>query len=411
MRTKFLLLKGLFSLLLSLGACAGKTDYPVAPVYKGHPEGRFPILATYAFYHPYMTDRQMEWVAEAGFNAVTKVLDSEDTDSLLRLAQKHGMPVLVADRAVRNAKTVGGIINKYADNQCVWGYLLIDEPKASSFPAIATVDSIINTRHPDGLRMYNLLPAVWPRDLGAKDYATYLEDFVCTVNPSFLSFDIYPVKLDKQNRLYVEPLLYPTLEEVRRVSKESGRPFWSYVLSNKHWNYPKPTREFLRFAIFTALAYGSQGLSYYTYLMPDFDKDVGEYSFAPIDWNGNRTDVWYMVRDVNTEVRNLEDIFLGAEIIEVSQTGKDIPNGTKRFSTLPAPFTSLESYGVGLTVSHLQNDNNEYIILVNRDIQNKQRVKLASKAPVTRFTGDGERKTFKGGSFVLPPGGYAIFRF
>lgn len=399
-------------LTLSFSACSGaQKELPKAPRYYTHPSGQFPITASYALYHPYMTDQQMKWVKEAGFNNITKVLNQEDTDSLIKLASKHGLTVLVANWEMRDTVNTRQWALRYKNNPTVWGFTAYDEPKADKFNYLATLDKRLATYAKDKTRFFNLLPDVGSKDLGAKNYKTYVEDFVELVNPPFLSIDIYPVKTRKDGEIYVEPILYKTMEVIREVSEESGRPFWSYLLSNKHWSYPKPKREYLRFAAFTALAYGAQGFTYYTYLMPDFDKDKKEYSYAPIDWNGKRTDVWYMVRDINQEIRNLEKVFLGARVIDISQTGKTIPEGTKRLESLPSPFKSIDSDGVGLTVSHLQNGEKNYLLIVNRDVLKKQKVRLYRSRPVTRLYGNGKEKLDKGNSFTLDPGGYALFRF
>ena len=396
--------------LVSLFACARQTEYPVAPPYILHPSGEFPIVATYALSHPFMTDQHMKWVKEAGINTVSMVLNQQDADSLIRLADKFDMAVLVSPYGIRDANRNLDIVNHYRDMSPVWGYFVKDEPDASQFSLLASNDSLLRSYDASKLRVYNLLPAVSSAQLGSKDYESYVSDFVSAVNPSFISFDIYPVKTDKKGKIFIEPILYKTIEVIRKVSEESGRPFWSFNLSTPHWNYPVPKREYLRFSVFTALAYGAQGLLFYTYLMPDFDKNVGEYGNGPIDWNGKRTEVWYVVRDVNKEVKNLEKVFLGAKVLDVSQTGMRIPEGTKRLTTLPDPFGILESDGEGFTVSHLQNGDAEYLLIVNRDVENKQHVYLSHRRPVKRIYGNGQEKTFGGQRFTIAPGGYAIFK-
>lgn len=409
MKNKFLVCIA-FLVVVAINACA--REYPAAPAYYPHPSGHFPITASYALYHPYMTDQQMKWVKEAGFNNITKVLSYEDSDSLIRLASKHGISVLVANFDMRDTLKTRQGVERYKDNPTVWGFTAYDEPNASKFDYLAVLENKMLRYAPQKTRFFNLLPAVegtpW---LGTKDYRTYVEEFVRTVNPPFISLDIYPVNIDrKTNKRFVAPMLYKTMEVIRDVANESDRPIWCYILSNQHGNYPKPTKEYIRFSVFTALAYGAQGLIYYTYLLPDFDQGKGEYSNAPIDLKGNRTDVWYMVRDINNEVRNLEKVFLGATVLDVSQSGASIPESTKRLTTLPAPFGIIESDGMGVTVSHLRNGSDEYLLLVNRDINRKQKVYLSRRRPVIRIYGDGKEKLDKGNSLTLTPGGYALFK-
>lgn len=408
MKNRILLFVAFLS-VVAITACA--REYPVAPPYIPHPSGHFPITASYALYHPYMTDQQMEWVKEAGFNNITKVLSYDDTDSLIRLASKHDVTVLVANFDMRDTLKTKSGVERYKNNPTVWGFTAYDEPNANKFAYLSVLERKMLQYAPQKTRFFNLLPAVGSQWLGVNNYRDYVEDFVETVNPPFISVDIYPVNIDrKTNKRFVAPMLYKTMEVIRDVAEESDRPIWCYILSNQHGSYPKPTREYIRFSVFTALAYGAQGLTYYTYAMPDFDKGKGEYSNAPIDWNGKRTDVWYMVRDINNEVRNLEKVFLGAKVLDVSQTGAEIPDATKRLKTLPAPFGIIESDGIGLTVSHLRNGSEDYLLLVNRDINRKQKVYLSRRQPVTRIYGDGSEKIDKSNTFTLNPGGYALFR-
>lgn len=395
---------------LAAAACAGKTDYPSPPPYYPLPSGEFPIGATFAFYHPFINDQQFEWVKEAGFNYIVQNLSVEDLDSCLRLAKKYGLKVQAKPYTIRDTVNMNKGAGRYKDNPEVWGFGVFDEPKASQFPYLKRLVTRIGEVAPNQNSFINLLPAVSSKDLEAKDYEQYVEDYVRTVNPPFLSLDIYSVKEDKNGNIYVDECMYETMDVINRVARESGRPFWSYVLSNKHPLYPEPREEFIRFEAFSSLAYGAQGIRYYTYLIPDFDLTEGNYSFTPIDREGNRTATWYMVRNVNLEIKNLTDVFLGASLPEVTLTGNHIPKGATRNYRVPAPFRGLETQAEGVIVSHFRNGNNEYLLLVNRDVLNKQKIRLSRSRAVTRLLGDGSEKEEKGSTVTLAPGGYALYR-
>lgn len=390
---------------------AQKADYPAPPPYVAHPSGRLPLMASYAFMPPLINQQQMEWVKEAGFNTIGQNLPVKDVDSLLSLASRNGVALRTSVYGFQDSVKMRMIVDRYRDQPFFWAYCGQDEPSAGEFGKVAALQRQFLRLDPPQMLSLNLLPAVGAKQLGAPDYRTYVEEFVKTVNPAFIMFDIYPVKRDKKGNIYVDDCLYRSLDVISDVSKESDRPFWQYVLCTQHWNYPKATREYLRFQVFTSLSYGAQGIAYFTYSMPDFDKGKGEFSNAPIDWDGNRTDVWYMVRDVNREVRNLEQVFLGAEVVEVSHTGKKIPEGTRRLKTLPAPFRMIETNGEGVQVSHLKNGGKDYLVVINRDVTHSQNVRLSRSRPVMRLYGDGKRKKDSGPNFKLGPGGYAIFEF
>lgn len=399
------------ALAVSATACARDKKYPEPPAYSGNPDGRFPLAATYAFYPPCITDLHFEWVKEAGFNIIGQNLPPAQLDSCLILAARHDLLVRAVPYGIADTLNIPRFVEKYGANPYIWGFSGADEPNASRFPYLKRMQEIYHELIPEKNVFINLLPAVEAKQLGSKDYRAHVEDYVRTVNPPFISFDCYPIKQTAGRGPYIDDCLWRTIEVVAEVSRESERRFWAFILCTAQPPlYPKQNRNFLRFQIFTALAYGAQGLSYFTYQMPDFDKGKNQFSDAPIDWDGNRTDVWYMVRDVNREVRNLEHVFLGAEVVDVSHTGP-LPNATKRLWSLPAPFLSLDSEGEGVVVSHLRNGDDEYLLLVNKDVVRKQKVNLRRSRPVTRLYGDGREKEESKASITLDPGGYSIFRF
>ena len=392
-------------------ACAKSHTYPKAPAYVPLPGGEFPIVASYAFYPPFINETQFRWVREAGFNILRKSLDSAQIDSCLHLAERNDLYIMVSPWNITDVKKVPSIIEKYKDRKAVWGYGVADEPNYSKFALLGKVMKEIETLDPAHNGYINLLPEVSENWLGVADYRTYVEDFVEIVNPPFLSFDCYPVRERKNGNIYIAETFYPTQEIIMEVAKESERPFWGYVLCNKSPSYPKPREGFLRFQVFTALGYGAQGLNYFTYLLPDFDRDKGDFSYSPINSKGQRTAVWNMVRNVNAEVHSLSDVFLGCEVVSVTHTGEKIPEGTVRNVSLPAPFGIIESFGEGVMVSHLRNGQDEYLLVVNRDVLKKQKVYLSHSEPVTRLYGDGHEQTVTVGNFTLDAGGYLLLKF
>ena len=391
-------------------ACSKKREYPAAPAYRPLPNGEFPIVASYAFYPPYINDRQFEWVKEAGFNVIRKFLSPSETDSVLKYASRHGLYVTVAPWNIRDAANAPGIVRRYKGNPTVWGYSVADEPRASAFGKLAEVMAALDTLDPANNGFINLLPTLGNKTLEADDYEDYVTRFVEEVNPPFLSVDHYPVVTDKQGRPYVHEPFYETMETISKVARESGRPFWSYIQSEKHGWYPAPSLPFLRFQVFSALGYGAQGLSYFTYLAPDFDKGKGEFTLSPIDAEGRRTPTWYMVRQVNSEVQALSDVFLGAEVVSVGHTGNR-PDATSKVKNLPAPFRKIDSKGVGVMVSHLRNGGSDYVLVVNRDINAPQQVDIRLEGkPVTRIDGSGATSAFGGGKVEIEPGSYLLFK-
>ena len=405
-----LTLSAILIIFLGAFAFARQPDYPKAPYYQRLGTGEFPIMATYAFYEPLITPQQFQWVKEAGFNVISQNLSVADFEKCLELAKEYGLRVRAITYDQSKPSKIPGFVAKFKDNPVLFGYRGKDEPNVTQFDSLARLQATYQKLDPKSNIFINLLPAVGAKQLGAPDYKTYVEEYVRTVNPPFISYDCYPIKEDKAGNIYVDNIFYRTIEVVSDISKKSERPFWAFILCVQHMNYPKPTKAFLRFQMFSNLAYGAQGILYFTYQLPDYDRGKNTYSNSPIDSDGNRTDVWYMVRDVNRELINLQNIFLDSEVLDVSLTGQKIPDGSHRLKTLPAPFRILETGEEGVIVSHLRKDGHEYLMLVNRDVVNKQKVRLSRTREVVRILPTGKEKYEKSANVTLDPGGLALYR-
>ena len=396
-------------ILMGAAACARKKNYPNPPAYEGNVNNEFPIVASYAFYPPFITEQQFQWAREAGFNILRKSLDYSQIDECLKLASENHIYIMVCPWDIKDVGKIPEIVRRYKGNPNVWGYGVADEPVPSQFENLSEIVDKLEQLDPGKNSYINLLPEDSPGRLQARSYQAYVEDYVETVNPPFLSVDSYPIRRDKNGKIYIEDGYFNSLWEIAKTAKASSRPFWSYVLSVKHWMYPAPKEEFIRFQVFSALAFGAQGINYFTYLMPDYDKGKGEYSDAPIDWNGNRTPTWFMVKNVNREIRNLEKVFLGAEVIDINFTGNKIPSVGKKLRKPTKPLKKIDSDGAGLIVSRLRNDCKEYMLIVNRDVENMQKVTLEFTKPVVNLFGNGSQRIYTDSIFNLEAGGYALF--
>lgn len=396
------------ALFAGLSACAQKKQYPEAPPYFPLPNGEFPISGSYAFYPWLMRDNEYKWVKEAGFNVIMQGLSADQTEENINMAKKYGLYVCVGVYGQSDTLKLKSVVDRFKDYSNVWGFSMVDEPNASKFGYIKKLNKDFEKYAPRQNPWYNLLPEMDAKVLGVPNYRDYVNDFVRIVNPPFLSCDIYPIRVDRKGNVYVTDVFYKTMGVISEIAKDSGRPLWSYILCNRHGIYPAPEEAYIRFQVFAALAYGVQGLRYFTYAVPDFD--IGRFSDAPINMDGKRTKTWYMVRNVNQEVHALTKVFLGAEVVSVTFTGAHIPEGTERNFRVPAPFRLVESLGEGVMVSHLRNGDREYLLLVNRDVTRKQKVNLPRTRAVTRLFGDGTERSDNSRSLTLDPGGYALFR-
>lgn len=390
-------------------AMTAKTSFPEPPVYRSLPNGEFPLKAGDAFPPDLANDQQAQWLKEAGFNTIARLLQAKYIPGMVELAEKNQLYITLRPWGVERPEVIIPWMQKYADNPYVLGYSLADEPSASQFGMLSKVVDAVKKAEPQMMAGINIYPEMGEKTLGAPNYRAYVEEYVREVNPPYISYDFYPIRVDKQGKVKVEDSFYRTVGIVSDVARESGRPFWGYVLCNKHWSYPTPKEEYIRFQAFSNLAYGAQGLSYFTYFYPDFD--IGTFSCTPIDSLGNRTPTWQMVANVNREIHALEKIFLGAKVDKVSFTGLNVPDWCRRLRKLPEPFGILSSGNAGVIVSEFTNAGRRYLMLVNRDVTARQSLRLTRHQAVTRIMPDGSERIDRGPNLTLDPGGYAIFRY
>lgn len=388
--------------------CCHANDSTQCPQYKNPTGVEFPIMA----WTTYKTEKDIipenfSTLYDGGFNlSVTTLPDISLTTLTLKAASGSGVKILIDCPQIKDLKTIPKTISLFRNNPNLMGYYITDEPQASSFPKWKEYRDLIYQHDTIHLPFINLLPIVETERLQASDYETYIRKFINIVNLPFFSFDNYPI-IEKNNKITIRETFYENLEIASRVSICTSRPFWAFCLSAAHYNYPTPTKSHLLFEAFSALAYGAQGLSYYTYATRT-DGTI-KYHDAPLDSLGNKTKTWYIVQEVNQQIHNLTSVFLGSKLLGAWHTGDNIPRGTSRLHKLPSPFKKLISGNKGVLITHLTNNGKNYLIIVNHDVVNSQKISLTKDKSVKRIYPDGKTKSFASSKLTLDAGGYAIF--
>jgi hypothetical protein len=283
--------------------------------------------------------------------------------------------------------------------------MLRDEPNRSDFHQLGEWARKIEAIDSNHFCYLNLFPNYAnEQQLGTKSYKEYVDLFIEEVPLKILSFDHYPVLGDSLRHNW-----YENLEIISSAARKAGKPFWAFALSVAHGPYPIPTIAQLRLQVFSDLVYGAQGIQYFTYWTP-YDT-TWKFNNGPISLEGKRTVVYDRIKQVNREIKNLSDVFLGAQVISVTHTGNKIPEGTKKYEKLPQPILNLETEGIGGIVSVLKNGRKSYLAVVNRDFINPMKLIIKCESNV--------KKVFKDGSMVpanvyqdntqIDPGDIAIF--
>jgi hypothetical protein len=128
----------------------------------------------------------------------------------------------------------------------------------------------LREKDPAHLAYINLFPTYASNEqLGNKGdkipaYEEHLRQYVEIVKPALVSYDHYQFTTNGDS-----PDYFLNLSLIRRAAQDSGLPFLNIVQACT-WapSMRVPTPDEMRFLVFTTLAYGAQGISYYVYCWP-----------------------------------------------------------------------------------------------------------------------------------------------
>lgn len=335
-----------------------------------------PILG---FIGAYSADHRLEdyrAMRDAGFDVSVDGYDTTgEIIQSLNLAQQVGIKLMVAGRQIMDfpAETAGAVRHHPA----LFGYMLGDEPRMADFDTYRHRYHAIRAADPAHLCYQNLFPYYGDElleTIGAASYEEYLRKF-SEIPLLQISFDFYPI-WDYD----IRPTWYYTLEAVRRESLHTGVPFWAFVLSTPHVGYPQPTLEMLRLQIYSNLAYGAQAIQYFTFRTPPPD-DTYDYHNGPITLEGQKTETYNIVRDMNRELHEVIPFFDGCTVERVGHL-LEVPLGTERFKGMPRGLRRLKVVGTrGAVVSVLRQGDKRYLAVVNKDFETDLRVDIAFSSP------------------------------
>ena len=376
-------------------------------------DGEIPILAWYSIPASETTVERYQEMRDAGINhSLSFFSNIDEMQKALDVAEKVGVKMLVACPELK--KETEKTVNRFKYHPAVTGYHLIDEPNISLFPELSAWAKKIQSVDNKHFCYVNLFPNFADSSqLGTKNYKEYVQEYIKQIPVQFVSFDYYPVLKD---RIYKN--WYENLELIAAESKKAGLPFWAFALTTNYDNdhVTPQTIAAMRLQIYSNLAYGAQGIQYFTYWSAtSVNAPSGEdQRGAPISATGKRSVVYDRVKQMSSEIQNLSGVFLGSKVVSVRHTGLGkIPGGTIRLTSLPKAVKVLDTNGAPAIVSVLEKGENCFLVVVNKDFLNS--------INLTVFGNESLKKVLKDGTVVpasaydssmeLDPGDVAVFMF
>jgi hypothetical protein len=246
-------------------------------------------------------------IAAANF---TLVIGTAGTNAAaqLKLCEKAGLQAIVDS---------SGPVEKLPDSPACWGYMVVDEPGAGSFPDLTKRAADIRAHRPGRFGYINLLPNYAPAwALGTKSYDEYVSQFIDIVKPEVLSMDHYPQMRPNSD---TRDQYRANLETFRKHSLAAGIPFWNFFYCMPFGDRLDPTEAQIRWQINTSMAYGAKGVLYFCYWTPGKGAaGAGEFpkGGAIITAEGLPTRHYDEARRINAELKHL-----GPTLMKLTSTG------------------------------------------------------------------------------------------
>jgi len=255
-----------------------------------------PIVTYWA--GPALSDAVARQMADGGWNVVwcaEKDLDVARRHGLRAQLQDGLLSPASLDNPAQRAK-LDALVARVRTHPALYCYFITDEPSAGDFPRLGRLVAYLRQRDPAHLAYINLFPTYANnQQLGTKgdtvtSYREHLRQFLDVVKPSLLSWDHYQFSKAGDNGEY-----FLNLALMRQASQQSGVPLLQIVQACT-WtpSMRVPTPDEMRYLVYTTLAYGAQGISYYVYCHPGHTGGIA----LP---DGTPTPIYHALKTLNRE--------------------------------------------------------------------------------------------------------------
>ena len=376
-----------------------------------------PIVTYWA--GPDMTDATAQQMAEGGFNVVWCTENQLDTVAAhgLRAMLHHGLlrPATLDDP--EQTAQLDALIERVKGHPALYAYFMTDEPSASRLPELGKLVAHLRQRDPERLAYINLFPTYASNEqLGTTGdvetaYAEHLRLFLEQVKPDLVSYDHYHYGVNGDTGQY-----FLNLGMIRKAALREGLPFLNIVQACT-WSpgMRVPTSREVRFLVYTSLAYGAQGISYYVYCHPGHE---GAIAYA----DGRPTPLYHALSRINREFEaiaaELQPLTsLGAYHLGMVPTGGvGLPEdgAFKVDPPVPAAEFSPPKPIEGLVLGYFgAEDRPTHCVVVNLDYSNDMETTVVGPGPLEVFDATDQTWRDAGGARAtvhLMPGGGKLVR-
>ncbi len=295
-------------------------------------------------YFPSMkTDAYFASVKESGVNLLIQTNDNAvefpyDVEDTLTYCDKYELGYYVTDKSLFNEGWVGTDeslstkLDEYGAHPSFAGFYLKDEPFSGTENSMATAcQKFYSTAKSKNMNIHvylNMNPYSastfgTSTALKKQGYASYLNTLYSTAEAiPMIAWDVYTLYDDSS---FGYEKFYTNLDLVYKAAKDNNKAIAPYVSVSGEQGYKMPNEGELAFQVNTYLAFGAKSIYYFPMNSPlSFSEYVlaGE-TVAMYDYFGNKTAVWYYVKEANKQIQAIDEYLMNATHEGVIATGVD----------------------------------------------------------------------------------------
>ena len=377
---------GKTAITVSSAACDKSVTVEVEVYDPEAEEDEIKIVAYWAPMSDFTNDEQYDYISEANFNWVMSMQNNlGDVMRCVELCAARGMEYigidcdLVYQTNKLSETVVKQAVDRYKYLPGFGGFYHKDEPHPGTELDYVGVIQQIKSEWPETYVHMNFLASpsynlcYSQTGLSFRDMLdSYAEALGSELD--YLMFDLYPFGKEEGS---FNATWYSDMNTVREVGLEHDAKTATYIQSIGHVGYRRPTGTEIGYEVAVALAYGCKQIAYYTYFEP-YSNAMGSeqgsaYTSAIIDKNGNKTDLYEPVKEINRQVMTLSPTLINLDAVEVYHAGQlDGQAG------VPEDFFAQAAEGNKVILSHMQDEETgkNYLMVVNKDFTNAQDITI-----------------------------------
>lgn len=376
-----------------------------------------PIVTYWA--GPPLTDATAAQMAAGGWNLVWCNEGELDVASRfgLRAQLQNG---LLSPASLENAEQkqkLDALVARVKTHPALYSYFITDEPNSTNFPGLGRLVAYLREKDPAHLTYINLFPTYASNDqLGnsgdkVSAYQQHLQQYLETVKPGLISYDHYQFTAKDDS-----PDYFLNLALIRRAALDANLPFLNIVQAAS-WtpSMRVPNPQEMRYLVYTSLAYGAQGISYYVYCAAGHTGGIA-------NTDGSPTVLYDALKVLNHDFYAIARELQPLKSLTVFHAGMLPPGGvampSKAAFRLDPPL-SISEFQPGKPVQGFliglfgKSSKPTYALLVNLDYKSEKTAGLRGPGRLERFdptTLEWSAAASRRVELNLPPGGGVLVR-